>query len=328
MESDVGTPIKKAKLDSAMAATSPPKQICTSLNTFEDHRQPHMAYVDKTALVAEMVSPSAEKGYFVNRPPKFGKTILLDTIATYFKGDREAFRGLAIYDMQMPWEEFPIIRFSMSELNVCDVDQFEASLCSLVVEEAKRHDVCLMSPNSSDSTLLFAFLIEDVYYKKHEKGVVILIDEYDSPILECLNKENAELGKEIEEILASFYEALTSSSSKGYVRFRYVTGITRLAKDTIGSSLNNLSSIDETSPQLASSCGFTRDEILSTFGPELSEFSRKAKKFEVEAMKDIEEKYNGYNWHLFGDKAGLVFNPYAILCVFKCMVLGAYSSEE
>ena len=115
-----------------MAATSPPKQICTSLNTFEDHRQPHMAYVDKTALVAEMVSPSAEKGYFVNRPPKFGKTILLDTIATYFKGDREAFRGLAIYDMQMPWEEFPIIRFSMSELNVCDVDQFEASLCSLV----------------------------------------------------------------------------------------------------------------------------------------------------------------------------------------------------
>ena len=93
----------------------PLKQICTSLSTFKAHRRPHMAYVDKTALVARIVSLSAERGYFVNRPPKFGKTVLLDTIATYFKGNREAFRGLAIYDMQMPWEEFPIIRFSMNE---------------------------------------------------------------------------------------------------------------------------------------------------------------------------------------------------------------------
>ena len=115
-----------------MAATSPPKRICTSLNTFKDHREPHMAYVDKTALVARIVSRSAEKGYFVNRPRKFGKTVLLDTIATYFKGDREAFRGLAIYDMQMPWEEFPIIRFSMNALRVRSADQFEANLCSSV----------------------------------------------------------------------------------------------------------------------------------------------------------------------------------------------------
>ena len=185
----------------------------------------------------------------------------------------------------------------------------------------------MTSPNSSDSTLLFENLIEEVY-EKHQKGVVILIDEYDAPILQCLNKENAELGKDIEEILASFYGVLKSSSSHGYVRFRYMTGITRLVKDTLGSSLNDLSSIDDTSPQLASLCGFTHDEIKSTFGPELSEFARKAKKCEDEAMKGIEDRYNGYNWHLFGDKAGLVFNPYAILCVFKCKALGVYWAEE
>ena len=184
-----------------------------------------------------------------------------------------------------------------------------------------------MSPNSSDATLLFAFLIEKVY-EKHEKGVVILIDKYDSPILKCLSSGKAELGKEIEEILASFYGVLRSSSSEGYVRFCYVTGNTKPVKSTLTSSLNDLSSIDGTSPELSTLCGFTRDEILSTFGPELSEFAKKVGKGEDEAMKDIEDNYSGYNWHLFGDKAGLVFNPYAILFVFKCMAICAYSVEE
>ena len=115
--------------------TATRRRIVVSNATFKYHREPNTAFVDKTGLLAKIVSPtapSARNAYFVNRPRKFGKTVFLDTIETYFKGDRADFKGLAIYDAEVPWEPFPVIRLTMNTFSVVDVVQFRASLCSLV----------------------------------------------------------------------------------------------------------------------------------------------------------------------------------------------------
>ena len=159
---------------------------------------------------------------------------------------------------------------------------------------------------------------------------MILIDEYDAPLLSCLDVEDSKLLRDIERILSSFYSVLKSQAATGYVRFRYVTGITRLARDSLSSALNDLDSIDnvENCPELATLCGFTEQEIKTAYGSELKDLAAAKGKTEKAYFKEMESLYNGYNWHLYGSSAALVYNPYAINCVFKWGNLEHYWAEE
>ena len=145
-----------------------------------------------------------------------------------------------------------------------------------------------------------------------------MIDEYDAPLLSCLDNENPKLLKGIGGVLSSFYSVLKSRAAKGQVRFRYVTGITKLARDSMGSTLNDLDSIDDKKrfPEMATLCGFTEQEIKTDYAQDLSRLAVLEKKTEVEFFEKIENLYSGYNWHLYGSRAALVYNPYAINCVF------------
>ncbi len=267
------------------------------LQYFADIRKSNCIYIDKTEYIYELCRPP-NRPYFLSRPRRFGKSLTLDTIAELFSGNRTLFEGLWIEDKWNWSETHPVIRLSLDSIG------HEAGLKNALFRElnsiARTFDLFIEEDRSLSSA--FRELIEKVT-KKTGKQVVILIDEYDKPIIDYIDPYNLTKANEQRDILKTFFSTLKSSSN--HIRMLFITGVSKFARVSIFSDLNHL--IDLTlNKKYAALCGYTQEELENNFDMYL-------KKLPDDTLKRMKEWYNGYSW----DAQTFVYNPFSVLNFFE-----------
>ncbi len=256
-------------------------------------------YIDKTKHIYELIQG---KYYFLSRPRRFGKSLLISTLKEIFSGNQALFQGLWIYD-QINWEKHPIIHLDFSIIeNSKGRVEFEKSLSYYLDKSAKDYGLVLDEIGNKQKLV---DLVEKIYQKYGK--VVILIDEYDKPIID--NIENFAKAKENKEILASFYEVIKAVDA--YTKFVFITGVSRFSKVSIFSKLNNLKDIT-LREEYTSLCGYTQAELEAYFADYLQILSRKTNWERPQLLQKIKKWYNGYKW---GGQL-TIYNPFAILNLF------------
>ena len=275
------------------------RKFPSGLQSFEVLRESGYLYVDKTAHVYRLVSE--DKSYFFSRPRRFGKSLLISTFKAYFEGRRDLFEGLAIAELESKWDEYPVFHL---DLNAEKYDS-ENCLVSILSSNLRQWET-KYGKDDLDDTLSRRF--EGVIrcaYEKTGKRVVVLIDEYDKPLLNAILDEN--LLKNYRASLKAFYGVLKSAGE--YLRFVFLTGVTKFSQVSVFSDLNHLVDIsfEEDYVQL---CGFTKNEILQNFTPDIKRLAEKNKMTFDEAVAKITQQYDGY--HFAANTEG-IFNPFSLL---------------
>jgi hypothetical protein len=250
-------------------------------------------YVDKTEFVHKL----AERGgyYFLSRPRRFGKSLLISTFDYLFRGKKELFEDLYIYD-KWTFEEFPVIRISFSDIGYRTSNIIDA-VHKRINEISDTYKIVL---KHKDIDKQFRELIH-LLFKKFNKKVVILIDEYDKPLIDYLDKENLHKAIENRAILKSFYSVLKDADS--YIKLVFITGVSKFSQVSIFSDLNNLNDISMQA-NYNELCGISQVELEKYFSEELKRFDKVR----------IKKWYNGYRWNVKGDT---VYNPFSILNFFN-----------
>jgi len=275
------------------------KYLPIGIQTFRDIIEGGFYYVDKTHFIPKLTS----KYYFLSRPRRFGKSLFLDTLKEAFSGNKKLFKGLYLYD-NWDWEKkYPIIKFDLSQAYPDTEENLKESINSFLEDIAKKYQIKL---SKRLMPLKFQELIQKLYEKYNQK-VVVLIDEYDKPILDVI--EDIEKARRNRDILKKFFEILKPSDP--YLKLVFLTGVSRFSKVSIFSGLNQLNDIT-VDPSFATVCGYTQSELESVFEDRLKDFDK----------EKIKEWYNGYSW--LGDK---VYNPFDILLLFDKKMFKPYWFE-
>ncbi|BBE31077.1 ATPase AAA [Tepiditoga spiralis] len=258
-------------------------------------------YIDKTKYLYELITSG--KFYFLSRPRRFGKSLTVSTLYYLFKGEKELFKGTYIYD-KWEFKEYPVIKIDMSDNTLTTYEEFIESLKDKINKIYKEEGI---TPTTKDLPTMFGNIIEDLN-KKNKERTVILIDEYESPILEHLN--NKEEAEKIRRFLREFYKKIKSKDE--YIKFVFMTGITKFTKTGVFSALNNLNdiSLDKTYAQML---GYTQEELESNFKEHIKETAVEMKMEEKELLKNLKMYYNGFSF----DGESSVYNPFSILKFFK-----------
>ena len=279
------------------------------IQTFKGLRAEDYAYVDKTAYVYRLVSRG--KCYFLSRPRRFGKSMLLSTLKTYFQGKKEEFEGLAISKLEKEWKQYPVLHLDLSVKNY----ENKESLIAILARHLEQWEA-EYGNNYSDRSVedRFLYCIVNAAKQSPEGKVVILIDEYDKPLLEAIGKP--ELQEEYRQILKAFYSNIKSCDE--YIRFAMLTGVTKFSHLSIFSGLNNLRDISML-PQYAAICGFTQQELETTFSESIDEFADVMKVSRTEMLELLKKLYDGY--HFSEDLSVNVYNPFSILNAFAANAL-------
>jgi hypothetical protein len=279
------------------------RKLPIGIQDFPSMREDGYLYVDKTALVYKLVSEG--RIYFLSRPRRFGKSLLLSTLGAYFDGRKELFTGLAIEKLESDWIEYPVLRLDLNAEKYESVGALQSIL--------NRH---LESWESKfpgghvDRSLAERFIgvIERAYLQTGRR-VVVLIDEYDKPLLGVL--DSPELLKEYKNTLKAFYGVLKSADA--WLKFAFITGVTKFGQVSVFSDLNQPTdlSLDAASADL---CGITEQELLANFAPELEALAIKQKLSSDECLVKVRNMYNGYKFHQEGPS---VFNPFSTLNLLR-----------
>lgn len=278
------------------------RKLPIGIQTFADIRQDNYLYVDKTAFVWKMANTG--KPYFLSRPRRFGKSLLLSTFEAYFEGKKELFKGLAIEQMETEWKQYPVLHL---DLNAEKYDSPERLV--FILERHLRLWEDRFGRDTRDETLADRF--SGVIRRASEQsgcGVVALVDEYDKPLLQALG--NGDLLDNYRDTLKAFYGVLKSSDR--YLRFVFLTGVTKFAQVSVFSDLNNLNDISM-KPQYATLCGITLEELTATFAPELRQLGEANGLTPEETLTEMARLYDGYH---FCESTEGVFNPFSVLNVF------------
>ncbi len=280
---------------------------------FEKIRKDGYLYIDKTALVYQLAKTGSY--YFLSRPRRFGKSLLISTLETYFRGKKELFKGLAIEKLEKDWEEYPVLHL---DLNTGLYDSAERLL--FVLEDALHRWENLYGTSVSEKTpeLRFMGVIRRAY-ERTGRRVVILVDEYDKPLLQAIG--NPELQEKYRSILKAFYGVLKTMD--GSIKFALLTGVTKFGKVSVFSDLNNLDDLTMRAPY-ASLCGITEEELRTCFDEDIHTLSLALKQSYEETCATLALYYDGY--HFTEDSVG-VYNPFSLLNTFKYMRLGDYWFE-
>lgn len=272
----------------------------TGVQSFPELRKNEQIYVDKTPHIYNLIKKGASRVYFLSRPRRFGKSLLISTLKSLFEGRKELFEGLYIYD-KIAWEKFPVIHISMSEIRFPDLGLYEA-LNIRLQQSASEYDIYL---ESKDLNGKFQELIKRLS-AKYEKQVVILIDEYDKPITHGIEKDNADLAEENRDIMKNFYGGLKDLGE--HIRFLFITGIAKFAKVSIFSELNHLSDIT-LEKKYATICGYTQQELQQSFPEGIKNLANEYNISTEECLAQIKDWYNGFSW----DGENFVYNPFSTL---------------
>jgi hypothetical protein len=279
------------------------KKLPVGISSFRKIREEECVYVDKTKRILELVKSGDY--FFLARPRRFGKSLLLDTLDHLFRGDKELFEGLYIFD-KWKWEEkYPVIRLSVSR-NASTTKKLETSLIRMLSDIADDYKIELKADEPDD---LFTELIKSLYRKINQK-VVILIDEYDKPVLDRLDAmRETEASKANKAILSNFYSALKDNPD--YIHFVFLTGVTRFSGLSVFSGLNNLTdlTLDE---KFGDICGYTQKELEENFRPHIKALAEKENMNSAEMLAKIKYWYDGYTW----DGKTEMYNPFSTLNLF------------
>ena len=290
------------------------QKLPIGIQSFEDLRNKGFKYVDKTAIVYKLVTEG--KYYFLSRPRRFGKSLLLNTFESYFLGKRELFKGLAIAEQEHDWTEYPVLHLDLNT-QVYDTPQ---ALDDILNEHLCRWENSFDS-NVSENSLGLRFMgIIRRACEKTGRQVVILVDEYDKPMLQAIGKP--ELQDAYRATLKGFYGALKSMD--GCIRFAFLTGVTKFGKVSVFSDLNNLNdiSMDAAFHEI---CGISEQELRANFGVEVAELAEKLGKSVDETYAVLRENYDGY--HFCNEKLPGVYNPFSLLNAFYKGEIGAWWFE-
>ena len=279
------------------------KRLPVGIQTFSEVINLDCLYIDKTEYIWNMVHLS--KYIFLSRPRRFGKSLLVSTLQAYFEGKRELFKGLAMERLEKEWVEYPVLRFDMSLGKHMEKDQLERYLLYIVEENEKRFG---LSSNHPDPNVRMKSLITSVYEKTGKK-VVILIDEYDAPLLDVVHEDT--MLPVLRNVMRNFYSPLKDCDP--YLRFVFLTGITKFSQLSIFSELNNLKNISMR-PDYAGVCGITEEEMLTQMTDYIDDFAQAQQITREETITGLKRQYDGYH---FTWPSPDIFNPFSLLNAFQ-----------
>ena len=269
------------------------------IQDFEDLQRNGYAYVDKTNFVYKLADEG--KYYFLSRPRRFGKSLFLSTLEAYFQGKKELFKGLAIYDLETEWKKYPILHIDLNTANFREKDSLYTVLNDYLTTWESKYGT-----RESEATLALRF--KGVIARAAEKegcGVVILIDEYDKPILQTLR--DPELQAEHRAQLKAFYSVLKTQDR--YIKFAFLTGVTKFGKVSVFSDLNNLTDISM-DHRYISICGMTEKELLTNFKEGISELAEANGDTKEATIAKLKARYDGYH---FEENTVGIYNPFSVL---------------
>ncbi len=262
-------------------------------------------YVDKTSYIFDLIN--GKRYYFLSRPRRFGKTLLLSTLSEIFQGKKDLFTSLAISRTDYSWEQYPVVTLSFATMAVSSAEILRKALSETLETIAQHYGV----ETTVKSTLGIQFKSLILNLAKKSNSVVILIDEYDATILK--NIENLEEAEKYRDVLGEFYSALKDVEVDKHIRFVFTTGITKFSKTSIFSGLNHLQDIS-LDPRTASLLGYTSNEITHYFQEHLDLITKKTDKSLSEILKGLTYWYNGYQFVNPLEVAdSKVYNPYSVM---------------
>lgn len=283
------------------------------IQTFEVIRKEGYCYVDKTALIYQLVKSG--RYYFLSRPRRFGKSLLISTLEAYFRGKKELFAGLAIEQLEQEWTEYPVLHLDLNARLYENV----SSLTAILNQHLEQWEAIYGDEKKSRAPEeRFAYLIEKIC-RTTGRQVVVLVDEYDKPLLQAIG--NRDLQNEYRERLKAFYGVMKSKDA--YIRFALLTEVTKFSNISVFSDLNNLADISMDN-EYATICGITKEELYTTFDEDIRLLGQKNGMDEDETKQKLKEWYDGYH---FSAQCPDMYNPFSLLSTFKGKVIDSYWFE-
>ena len=273
------------------------------IQTFERIRKEDKFYVDKTEYIYRMTHTDGTY-FFLSRPRRFGKSLLVSTFQSYFEGKKELFEGLAIEKLEKEWNEYPVLHFDLSKGKHMEKAQLEEYLGYLLEDYEQKYGI---ENNRNGNNNRFNDLIE-VVYRKTGKQVVVLIDEYDAPLLDVAHEK--EKLDELRNTMRNFYSPLKGNESM--LRFVFLTGITKFSQLSIFSELNNITNMSMDEPY-AGICGITKEELLTQMSDDIDVLAEHLELSREETIQELKDHYDGYH---FTWPSPDVYNPYSLLNCF------------
>ena len=281
------------------------------IQTFEEIIKNNLLYIDKTEYIFRMTHTSG-KYFFLGRPRRFGKSLLVSTFDSYFSGKKDLFAGLAIEKLEKDWTEYPVLHFDMSGGKHMEKEQLEDYLDYILKEQERKWGIT--NPPIGANNRLIELIT--TAYERTGNQVVVLIDEYDAPMLDVAHeKESLDV---LRNIMRNFYSPLKMCEPK--LRFVFLTGITKFSQVSIFSELNNITNISMRD-DYAGICGITMEELLDNMSEDIDALAEAQGLSREEAISKLKENYDGYHFSPFSPD---VFNPYSLLKCFDEKNFGAY----
>ena len=286
-----------------------PRKLPIGVQSFKVLRNDRYLYVDKTEYITQLVTSS--RVYFLSRPRRFGKSLFLSTLAAYFLGQKELFNGLylekaeeeqAVLESRAAWQEYPVFYL---DFNTGNYNCMEALQENLNIFLSRLEDIYGKEAIEETPPKRFEGLLKRAY-EKTGKQVVILVDEYDKPLLQTMGVNEA-LNEQYRNELKAFYSVLKTCDE--YIRFAFLTGVTKFSKISIFSDLNNLRDISM-EKQYAGLCGITQTELETNFQPDIQVLADEQDLTYQEALAALKQWYDGYLFHPAGEG---MYNPYSVL---------------
>ena len=268
------------------------------IQNFEDLRNNNCVYIDKTDLIYRLTH--SDKVYFLSRPRRFGKSLLVSTLEAYFQGKKELFKGLAMEHLETEWAEYPVLHMDFSKSKYYNVDMLKSAIN---VQISSWEEIYGKKDNEDSFSTRFEGVIKRAY-EKTGKQVVVLIDEYDSPLLD--SNSNPELQKDLRNIVRDFFSPLKGAGQ--YLRFLLLTGISKFSQLSIFSELNNLKNISMRD-DFSAICGITEKELLTDLQPDIQQIADANNETYEEACAHLKKQYDGYH---FSKNCEDIYNPFSL----------------
>ena len=287
------------------------RQYPVGIQTFEEIRKRDLFYADKTEYIYRMTH-SGGKYFFLGRPRRFGKSLLVSTFESYFSGKRELFKGLAIEKLEKDWTEYPVLHFDLSGGKHLEKEQLERYLLYILKENERLFGI---ECDFVDANIRLMNLITSIY-RQTGKQVVVLVDEYDAPLLDVVH-DDEEL-EALRYVMRNFYSPL--KKSEPMLRFVFMTGITKFSQLSIFSELNNVTNISMDEPY-AGVCGITEEELLTQMSDDIDRLAQHLELGREETVGKLKEQYDGYH---FCWPSPDVYNPYSLLNCFARQKIDSY----
>ena len=297
-----------------------PRKLPLGVQSFEKLRRDGYLYIDKTSFLWQLVQVSSP--YFLSRPRRFGKSLFLSTLAAYFRGQKELFKDLylekaeeeqASQEGREAWQAYPVLYLDFNTENYNDENSMHTILHTHLSQWEKQYEA-----DTSEQTFSSRFkgIIQRAYHQTG-KQVVILIDEYDKPLLQTMGINEA-LNEQYRNTLKAFYSVIKTCDE--YIRFAFLTGVTKFSKISIFSDLNNLRDISM-EKQYAGLCGITQTELETNFQPDIQVLADEQDLTYQEALAALKQWYDGYLFHPAGEG---MYNPFSLLSAFVKKEIKSY----